>query len=220
MITVTSNIREVLSWSDRLSAQYRFAVASALTETARKVAQQLPQRAQQDLDKPTPFTLKGFFSQGATKADLTATVGVKDQQARYLKWQVEGGVRQPARKALKLPGDVALDVYGNIPRRTIGQLIARAQAGKRATAKQGKRIGVSSKVDLMYGDPADGRPAGIYKRVQAGGRERLVPVILFPRRAARYEKRFDFHGEARRIVGREFEGALRRAWARAQATAR
>lgn len=220
MISITSNIREVMTWAERASSQYRYAVAVALTQTARTVAKELPKQLAQDLDRPTPFTLRGFFSSGATKADLTATVGVKDLQAKYLQYQVYGGTRQPARKALKLPEDVRLDAYGNIPRRTLTELIARAKAGKRATAKQGKRLGVSSKVDLMYGDPQDGRPAGVYKRVPVGGRERLVPVILFPRRAARYEKRFDFHAEAQRIVAREIGPALRRAWAAAQATAR
>lgn len=220
MIKITSNIAQVLSWTDRLSSQYRFAVAMALTETARTVAKRLPEKAEQDLDKPTPFTLRGFFSERATKADLTATVGVKDQQAQYLRYQILGGVRRPARKALKLPEEVALDVHGNIPRRTVRDLIARASAGRRATAKQARRLGVSAKVDLMYGDPQDGRPPGVYKRVMAGGVERLVPIILFPRTTATYRKRFDFENEVRRIVQREFDGALRRAWATAHATAR
>lgn len=217
MLNLSSNVAEVLRFTDRFSSQYRFAVAVALTNTAREVAREMPAETERALDRPTSYTKGGFYATPANKETLTAVVGVKDKQAEYLKWQVDGGVRAPKRKALRLPGSgVDLNAYGNLPAGLIRQLISRAKAGKRTTKAQARRFGVSQEHSLFYGDPDGKRPAGIYKREN----NRLVPVVLFPQTTAKYEKRFDFHGAARRVALRTFEGALRSSWARALATAR
>lgn len=221
MFDVRSNIREVLSFVDRVSDQYPFAVATALTRAVRAARDAMPREADAAFDKPTPFTRSAFYFVPATKLRLLATVGVKDIQARYLVWQVQGGRRQPTRKALRLPAVVQLNEYGNLPRGIIRQLVARAQAGKRATKTQARRFGVSQELDLFYGEPGDGRPAGIYKRVPLpGSKNRLVPVVVFPSVPAQYEARLDFYGAAARVVSATFDRALVEAMARAKATAR
>jgi hypothetical protein len=221
MIDLRSNIAEVLRYVDNFSAkQYPFAVAMALTQTARAVKDSMPDLVQRELDDPTPFTKAGFYSTVARKDNLTAIVGAKDKQAEYLRWQVEGGRRAPKNKALRLPGDVQLNAYGNIPAGLIRQLVARAKAGKRATKGQAARFGVSQALDLFYGEPGDGRPAGIYKRVGTGTVRRLVPVIVFPKQSAQYERRLDFYGQARRVTLATFDDNLRRSWAKALASAR
>lgn len=222
MISVKDNIREVMSFTDRLGSQYRFAVAKALTDTAREAAREdLPQQAERDLDNPTPFTKQGFFFTPARKENLTAVVGAKDRQSTYLHYQVRGGSRRPKRKALRLPSEVELNPFGNMPKGLVAQLIRRAQEGKRATKTQSARFGVSQKVDLFYGDPGDERPPGIYKRVPLpGNRNRLVPIVVFPEQPARYSPRFDFVGAVQRAVRTRFVPNLRRAVALARATAR
>jgi hypothetical protein len=221
VINVKSNIREVLSFTERFSRQYEFAVAVALTETVKAVQAAMPAELEKALDNPTRFTKSGFFVVPASKDRLTATVGAKDKQAQYLRWQVEGGTRSPTRKALRLPSNVKLDQYGNVPAGLIRQLVVRAQASKRATKTQSRRFGVSQELDLFYGEPGDGRPAGIYKRVVVSAmRHQLVPIIVFPQQPARYDARFDFRGKAAAITRKTFEPTLRRAWARAKATAR
>ena len=150
----------------RLSNDLAFVAAKSLTRTARKIAQEdMPQVVQRSLDRPTRFTKRGFYSIGAKKSSLVAYVGIKDKQAEYLKYQIYGGVRTPKRKLLRLPAEIALDAHGNILRRTLSQLITRAKQGKRATKGISRRSGVSTKVDLFYGDPGDGRPVGVYKRI-------------------------------------------------------
>ena len=222
MISVKDNIREVMSFTDRLGSQYRFAVAKALTDTAREAArEELPKQAERDLDSPTPFTKQGFFFTPARKDSLTAVVGAKDRQSTYLHYQVRGGTRRPNRKALRLPSEVELNQFGNMPKGLVAQLIRRAQEGKRATKTQSARFGVSQKVDLFYGDPGDDRPPGIYKRVPLpGNRNRLVPIVVFPEQPARYSPRFDFAGAVQRTVRTRFVLNLRRAVALARATAR
>jgi hypothetical protein len=222
MLNVKDNVAEVLSWTDRLSRQYEFAVAVALTNTARAVAQAMPA----EVDKAfkggaVPFTRQAFYFKRAEKTRLTSEVGVKRLQAEYLAYQVSGGERRPKRQALRLPSVVTLTQQGNLPPGAIGRLVARARSGKRTTKGQAKRFGVSTGLDLFYGEPGDGRPAGIYKRVVIGGtKHQLVPVVVMPKISAKYEQRFDFYGIARREAQRAFEPALRQAWAKAKATSK
>lgn len=220
-LSVTSNINEVLGFTKRLHPQYRFAVAKALTDEVRAIARTLPGELSTALDRPSAFTTRGTFTSSARKDSLSASVGFKDRQAAYLSWQVDGGSRLPNRQALRLPSVVSLNEFGNIPTGLIRQLIARAQQGKRATKTQARRFGVSQQLDLFYGEPGDGRPAGIYKRVALSStRHQLVPIIVFPKQPARYSRRFDFYGIARRHVDRHMGPALDQAWSRAIATAR
>jgi len=215
------NIDLVIRDSMKLHPQFRFAAAKALTNVVGIVRAAMPGEVESALDRPTQFTKGGFFIKPARKDNLTAVVGVKDRQAEYLQYQVEGGVRAPKRSALRLPAVVELDSAGNLPANTIKRLVQRAQAGKRATKAQGRRFGVSTQVDLFYGEPGDGRPAGIYKRVPIGdGQTRLVPIVVFPKQSAQYTRRFDFFGVAERIVSLNFSAALDRSWAEALATAR
>jgi hypothetical protein len=201
MFNVTHNAAEVIDRLNRFTKQGREATARALTMTARDLREALPKAMEADLDKPTPFTLRGFYLKAATSSSLQAEVGIMPKQAAYLKYQVLGGSRSPNKVALRLPAVVSVNQYGNLPAGVIKQLIARAKAGKRTTKRQSKRSGVSSGVDLFYGDPGDGRPPGIYKRVVLSAtRHQLVPVVVMPKRAASYRRRFDFFGHSRRVV--------------------
>jgi len=220
-VHLRGNFDELLKDAGEMAGQYRFAGAMALTKTVGVVKAAMPDEIARALDRPTQFTKGGFFSTPARKDRLTATVGVKDTQAGYLQYQVDGGERAPKGVALRLPSVIQLDAAGNIPAGTIKKLVARALAGKRATKAQGRRFGVSTELDLFYGEPGEGRPAGLYKRVPVGdGVSRLVPMIVFPRQTAKYERRFDFYGVCDRIVERDFPSQLDQAVQVALATAR
>lgn len=207
-----------------MSKQLRYATAVALTKTARAVANEMPAVLDKYLDKPTPFTKRGLFVTAANKQNLTAVVGFRDRQASYLKWQIEGGSRPPARKALKLPSAIRLDQYGNIPKGVIAQLVAVARKEGQLKKRASRRIAVSNKLDLFYGDPKDvgGHkfPPGIYKIVKQGVREQLVPLVVFPQRSARYKPRLPFRREAERVVEREWRRQFDAAFAEAVRTAR
>lgn len=229
-MSFTSNAREIIGQLRSVHEQYPFSVAKALTGTAKATVVELPGELERSFDKPTDFTKRGFFVTPAHKDNLEAVVGVRDVQAKYLRWQVEGGARAPSRKALRLPTLVQLDASGNMPKGVIKQLIAQAKlstTGKRLTKSQAqrltgaaKRTGVSAALDLFYGDPADGRPAGIYQRVGSGDASKLVPLVVFPARAANYKRRWDFQTAAGRIALRHFGQQMEDAWRYALATAR
>ena len=214
---VTHNAVEVMNRLNRFSREGRDATAYALTLTSRDLHQSLPAKLEADLDNPTPFTKRGFYVKGATTSNLTAEVGVMPKQAEYLQYQIVGGSRSPRKVALRLPSDVDLNQYGNLAAGVIKQLVARAKAGKRTTKRLAARTGVGRTSDLFYGDPGDGRPPGIYKRVSMGKRHKLVPVVVMPKRSATYRRRFDFYGHGRRVAVERWSINVGRAFARALA---
>ena len=221
MINVTHNAAQVISGLGFYAKQARFAMAVALTRTVRDIQDAMPARLEADLDRPTPFTKRGFVTERATVDNLRAAVVIRPLQAAYLRYQIEGGPRAPSRLALRLPSEVQLNQYGNLPAGLIKQLVARAKAGRRATKGKARRFGVSQGVDLFYGDPGDGRPVGVYKRLVLGpNRHQLVPVVVMPRQSAQYRRRFDFYGHARRVAIERWPANVRTALAQALATAR
>lgn len=216
-INITHNVGRAIKLLDRLSQQFPFAAAKALTTTVQDIAKAMPEQTQRTFEGgAVQFTKAAFTIKRAEKTDLTAMVKIKPRQAEYLRYQIEGGLRRPKRVALRLPSVVEKTPEGNLPAGLIRQLVARAKAGKSATKRQSERFKISHKVDLFYGDPKDGRPAGIYKR--AG--ERLIPIVVFPRQSARYERKFDFFGIATRVADKRFPINYANAWALAVRTAR
>jgi len=219
---------------DRLTAringwqrsQIPFATAKALTRTAQAVQREIPAALERELDRPTAFTKRGTFIVPARKGTLRAAVGFKDRQAEYMRYQIEGGVRAPKKKALRLPGEVVLDDYGNLPKGTIAKLIAAAKAGKYGAVVK-KRLGIGDRrkkagdLALFYGQPKGhpGLPVGIWRRIP-GNPGTIVPVIVFPKQVARYRPRFRFHALVEKVVRETFPREFSAAFADAVRTAR
>lgn len=212
--------------------QVRFAAAVALTRTAKDVQRVMPAQLAQDLDKPTAFTTKGTFVRSARRDTLVSAVGFKDAQSKYMQYQVEGGVYKPPAAGIRLPGNVQLNAFGNIPRGLVSKLKAAARDGSlgKAVAKRlnaaGNRRKGAAPIQLFYGQPRGARwrdaPVGIWRRIPPstpGGVGKLVPVILFEDTPAQYEQIFDFEGLARKVVQQNiqqnFDRALREALASA-----
>lgn len=206
--------------------QIPFATAKALTRTAQAVQRAMPDALEKALHKPTPFTKRGIFIQPARKNNLQTVVGFKDRQAAYMVYQIEGGARAPTKRALRLPGEVTLDQYGNLPKDTIKRLLAAAKAGKYGAVVK-KRLGIGDRrkgagdLSLFYGQPKGhpGLPVGIWRRVP-GSPGQIIPVIVFPQRVAHYSPRFNFKKMVDDIVRRDFPREFSAAFAEAMRTAR
>ncbi len=141
-ISIRTNIAEVKkTLSDVAKTQLPFAIARALTDTAKDVQRLLTAALPRQLDRPTPFTMRAFAVTPATKKTLTSKVYIKPDQWKYLKLQVEGGVRKPSKRALILPKSLKLNQYGNMPRAAVKRLLAYKkrfpfnQIGQRAATK-------------------------------------------------------------------------------------
>ena len=120
-ISVKSDVDKALKGLSRLhKKQMPFAAALGLTNTAMKVAKVEQHMMVRQLDRPTPFTIKGIRWQGANKSDfktrrLHSRVYLMPKQAEYLRFQIEGGARTPKGKAIAVPtSNVKLNRYGNL----------------------------------------------------------------------------------------------------------
>lgn len=213
-----------------MGRQLAYAASRALNATARKVADAMPAEIEQSIDRPTPFTKRGVrVLRYANKANLEATVGFMDAQARYMRWQIEGGTRQAGPRGIKLPGNITLNAFGNIPKGVIDQLKAAAKGGslsntiaRRLQAGGNRRKGAAP-VDLFLGQPRgkgwQNAPMGIWRRVE-GNPGKLVPVVVFEKKAAHYKPRFDFRKKAEAVVDRHWQAEFDAALAEAMRTAR
>lgn len=194
-ITVKSELYKLTKrLSDIQKKQIPFATAKALTSTAKHVQTKQAAQLEKDLDKPTPFTKRGFYVQGATRSKQYARVGIKDIQAKYLKLQIEGGTRKPNKKALIAPVQQRRNKYGNMPR--------------------GKLKALRAKPNTFSG--TINGTAGLWERAKSGKLKLLVSYA----KEQKYEKRYDFVGTARAMARKQFPIELQKAIRFALRTAR
>jgi hypothetical protein len=213
-IQVTGMDRMLSNINDLNATQLPFALAKALTATAKAIQAAEKNAVSQVFDRPTPFTKNAFGITPATKANLVATVFAKDAQAKYLEPEVIGGTRplktfeqrfaDGGSAKVALPGQaVKLNQYGNMSKAQILRI-----ARDLNTSGSNKRF--------FRGVPKGGNlPAGIYARVNKN--ERIEPLIVFATNAS-YKKRFDFSAIAQATYSESFERNLRDAWGQALAT--
>lgn len=173
--------------------QVPFAVAGALNDTA--FAARKAERTQivKKLDRPKPFTINGFRVTKATKTKLVSSVFVTDSVWSYLRWQVQGGARRPAKRFNPVPVQARLDKYGNI---------------------RGRKRGPRSK--RQYIDRKNG-VLGVWERGKSG-RSKLI--IFYSDDAAQYDKRFPFFKIARGVGRSKFPTFFAKRMRKALATAR
>ena len=191
---ITVKIEGMAALQARLSGmekQVKYAAAQALTQTAKKIKDVTPAELDKSLDRPTSFTKRGLYVKPAKRDNLVAEVGFMAKQAEYMRYQIAGGTRNPGAKGLKLPAAIKTNEFGNIPKGLIAQLVAVARKERKLGKVKARRVAISNKVALFYGDPADvgGHkfPRGIYKDIDlGGGRRQLVPLVIFPNKTASY----------------------------------
>lgn len=246
-ITVGVDLSSLTAWANRMARdQVPYATAVALTKTAQLVREAEKAEMIKVFDRPTRFTLNSLYLRAARKDRLWAEVWLKDTgdaaAAQYLHPQIVGGQRSVKRFERRLqdarimprgwvavPGRGArIDAYGNMSSQQIVQVLSVLQAqhdiyqretfvSRTRARKQGKQR------DYFVSTPAapakagnGGRlPYGVYQRI--GGH---IVTILFFAPAARYARRFDFFGVARRVIDRELALQFRAAMQRAIDSAR
>ena len=118
-ITISNDFNKLFKdLNDIQKKQIPFATARALSQTASLGVTASVSQAKKDIDRPTPFTLRGFASLNASKSNLQAHVFIKPIQAEYLKYQIDGGTREDKKGSPVIaPGKkLKLNQYGNIGR--------------------------------------------------------------------------------------------------------
>ena len=237
-VDVTNLMARMAAYED----QFPFAVASALTKTAKDAQQAVRQSMQKVFDRPTPYALNGTYVNPAKKTDPTpaAQLFFKNEASggtpavRFIAPEVYGGARNQKRYEMAMraagvlpsgmvtvPGDAGLlDRYGNLPAGLINAMLSQIGANRDAyqNATDSKRSRRTRKVrgQFFIGRPGGGRlPLGVWLRQ---GRS-LKPFLLFVRQAS-YKVRLPFKEVVDSTFEQRFYPNFDQALARAIATAR
>ncbi len=238
-ISVKTNVREAIAGLSKVQRQQvPFAASVAINKTAGNVQDAIAKQAGQQLNaKPFTTGAGALYVQRSNKRALTAEVGYKTIQARYMQWQVSGGQRTEKGLERKLsamgllpdgyvttPGAaMRLDAYGNIPRRAIVELLGQLRAQVRVYAGRGKRQSLRGLFVVLPGSQ-DKRvrhlQPGIWLRLDdLNGQTVLQPLIAYVSRAE-YRKRLDLPRIAQGAVDAHFDAHFAAALSSALADAR
>jgi hypothetical protein len=231
MFSLENNIASFQKEIEAYQRELGFAKVVALTRTAFATAYEfLPEEAVRVFDRPTRWTLKGFYARPATKSQETFEVGIKDggamPAAKFLRAEVFGGSRRQKRseRALTLSGlmgdagfwvpgpGVRLDAYGNIPGGTMRRILSDLKAD-RGAGYDANRSTRSTKRNKRYAQeryfvPKAGSKLhpGVWVRRGA----KIAPALLFVN-AVSYDPRFDLFGKGRQFAAQRFRTELARA---------
>lgn len=183
-LSIRADLRALTRDLDRLrQRQVPFATALTLTSVAHKGVGALVERLPRIFDRPVPYTQSAFGVIGARKANLTATIFVKDRQAAYLAPYITGSGSQVlgAKQAVLKPVDQPVNAYGNLPRNKLASLKGRPDifVGQVKT-KGGEEIGgVWQRVTVTRTGRVRRRGAGRRGRIYTPELGRLRLLIRF-----------------------------------------
>lgn len=175
------------------TASFPGACRRALQDAGKAATKELSRQTPIKFDRPNPFTRNAFTATVPKKVGGTweAFVAVKDLQARYLAYQVYGGVR--------VPGEIGATAW-DVP--VPGEDARKDQYGwtNRSYAKR-----MARRRDVVYRETTVGGRVrkGLYQRAMGGLKALVRFVPLF-----RYRPIFPFH----RIVEDAVKANLRSAF--------
>lgn len=194
-ISVKDNIKEVTKGLSKTHReQVPFATASAINKTLFDLRKEMGKQTTKHLDRPTPFTQRGFVVGTAKKTTLKGMLFLKDVVEKYLKFQIEGGTRSTG-KNIPIPykPNARLNKFGNII---------------------GKRSGLVKKTNQYIGE-VNGIN-GVWEK-QKSGKNKLI--IAFER-SVNYRKRFPFYTIAEMFSKNVFDKNFTKAFLKAVRSSR
>lgn len=196
---------------NRVDRNLKFAIARALTQTAKFASEELTKEIPSIFESPTQFTQRAIGFAPASRSKQEARVFVKDAQAEYLKRQEEGGTRTPEPGSpINVPVGINVNRYGNIAQGGIARKRQRpdtfvsSQAGKTRHLPPGlyQRAKLTKRRDGTKGTGGPLRQGGKGRKVggrAAKGATSLKLLVAFERQAS-YEPRFRFRERVGIIV--------------------
>lgn len=227
---------EALRTVGNVGRQSRFAAAVSLTKAAKAIEQNLRAEMAAKLTSASPYSLRGTYSTSATKASLTAAVGIKDKApargtapAKLLYEHFAGGQRggKPMEVALSAIGvlprgwrvvvgqGMPTDAYGNPKRQVVSEIIGALRTRMRVYRKQRTRQYEVGYFAVIPGTGSRLFP-GIYKRTN---NRDIKPMLMFVQ-AAGYRQRLDLPKIGEAYMDREFAALFRAEFEQAMRTAR
>ena len=188
-VSVKSNIKEITKWTTNAQKkQIPFATSVAINNTLFDLKKEMAKQMDKKLDRPTPFTKRGFFINKAKKNLLVGVLLMKDIVANYMHYQIEGGTRQTG-KRIPVPyqPNARLNKFGNII---------------------GKKTGLIKKSTQFMGTV--GGTEGVYERTKDG-----LKLIIGFERSVNYTPRFPFYIIASKFSNSVFDKNFTKAFNRA-----
>lgn len=247
MLALSDNVPQFLAALEKAKKAADFAEVVALTRTARATAGSsttggfvsrgfLSEEAAQVFDRPTPFTLGGFYWRPAQADRKAFIVGVKDMgghtpAAKFLRAEIMGGARRPKRSENALAGlalnqtagnrggfwvpgpGVKLDQYGNVPGGTIRRILSDLRvAGDQSRTDKSRKRNKRYRAERYFVPTV---ASGLHPAVWVEREGKIAPALLFIAQPT-YAKRFDFFGRGMAFAMARFPvemaQALREGW--------
>tara|TARA_R100000482_G_scaffold6559_1_gene2090 strand:+ start:8 stop:607 length:600 start_codon:yes stop_codon:yes gene_type:complete len=177
--------------------QIPFATAQAINNTLFGLRKEMAKQTVKKLDRPVPFTQRGFLVTKAKKTSLVGVLRIKPEVESYLQYQIDGGVRKPSSKKIPVPitKNKRLNKYGNI-------------AGKRGGLVKGSKEFIAT----------IGGATGVWKENRKGQPPTLL--IKFHDSVKYSKKPFDFYKIGRGYINGTYNRQLTKALAKALRTAK
>ena len=208
-VNIKSNVKEFKKGLTSVQKkQIPFATSRALNKTGVLVLVGLGRSAQKTFEggatksterafKP-PRGLKGTRHniRFSTKKDLTTAIYLPSWASNYLKYQIDGGVRQTQGKGTGVPTrNKKLNKFGNIP-------------GRKSGLVKGKKQFIAKIKDIE----------GVWERYGKGGRN--VRLLIAFEKNPSYRKKFTYYETATKLASLHFKRKMKLELANALRTAK
>tara|TARA_R110001592_G_C12896901_1_gene726243 strand:- start:42 stop:674 length:633 start_codon:yes stop_codon:yes gene_type:complete len=208
-VNIKSNVKEFKKGLTNVQKkQIPFATSRALNKTGVLVLVGLGRSAQKTFEGgATPSTMRAFATpkglkgtrhniRFSTKRDLTTAIFLPAWASNYLKYQIDGGVRQTQGKGTGVPTrNKKLNKFGNI-------------SGRKSGLIKGKKQFVAKIKDIE----------GVWERYGKGGRD--VRLLIAFEKNPSYRKKFTYYGTATKLASLHFKRKMKLELANALRTAK
>ena len=193
-IKINTNIKEVTKGMSSIQKkQIPFAAANAINTTLFELRKEMAKQTIKKLDRPTPFTQRGFLVDKANKNKLFGSLFAKKEVQAYLHYQVEGGTRASGKKFAIPTSNAKLNTYGNIP-------------NKKGGVVKGKK----QKILKIKG------MTGVFET----HKDKTLKLIVAFKNSATYKAKFPFYVIAKKFTQAKFDRNFAKALTRALKTAK
>ena len=194
-IKVKHNIKEVSAWTKAVhKKQIPFATAMAINTTLFQLKKEMAKQTIKKLNRPTKATQNGFIVSKATKRKLFGILFLKDFVEKYLRFQIDGGVRSAGHKFAVPTKNSKLNKFGNIV---------------------GKRTGLIKNSKQFFAT-VNG-VTGIFERTNKGNKIKLIHVLA---KSATYQSKFPFYTIAKMFTRNRFDKNMTAAFNKAVKSAK
>ena len=198
-IQVDNNIKEATTWLMRQSKKMPEITKNALNKTAFKVNDAEKAQLPKYLNEPTKFTLNGFRFVGATEIKPEVKMFIAPIQAKYLWYQIEGGV----------VNDVLVPVLSNAisasPKRInkFGNIIQ-----KRNWKRNYEKLLKKNKGDHI----GRGRSGRINVYTEQGTVGNKTRKVIYTTKSVSYKPKFDYYKIGFGVINNNFDKIFTKEW--------